>query len=348
MTWLKYVTTLSLGGWAETLTNRQFPEILRLLSDRHPHLQMNLCTNGIGLSDAVIDAMAGRLFHLNVSLNAANREEWEKTSRSHGFDHIVEMLKALHRLKQARSAARPGVCLSMVLHTGNHTQVQDFLKLAADVGAGQVQLLDYSEQFVGGQADHSDPRGLQNLFGQPDLRKAVLQAAQERADALGVKLWISESFEGKDCRISRFRRGGYADCWDPWTRCALALDRDSFIRGRVGDTAICCYGVPLGVPYHLDRLDPSTFLSKVWNHPVYQFYRTTVNRRGANCVCDSCARFGIRVEVLRPLRRLVTAVRPERGFGSLPEVQAAFDTINAQFEPALRELPHSQVNPASP
>jgi MoaA/NifB/PqqE/SkfB family radical SAM enzyme len=348
MGWLKHVTSMYFGGWAETLTNRRFPQILQATCMRYPHLQTHLCTNGIGLDEAVIDAMAGRLFHLNVSLNSPDREDWEALSRSHGFDRIVTMLKALRQLKQARGTPRPTVALSMVMHTRNHQRVGDFIRLAPEVGAQQVQLRD----LIGGADAPATPdvqasrqTDLQALFNTPELRQAVMEEAQKQADALGLKLWRNESFQGKDSKMSRFRRGGDSRCSDPWVRCALTLSRLSFTHGRIGDVGMCCFGVPLGLPFHLDKLEQESFQRDVWNHPLFQFYRTTVNQRGANCVCDSCAcvgQHGPRV-VRQTLNALVSAAHLDR-LGTLAEVESAFSRINAQFQATMREAEIDQAS----
>jgi MoaA/NifB/PqqE/SkfB family radical SAM enzyme len=343
MTWLKYVTALVWGAGAETLTNRQFPEMLIAASQRYPHLESHLCTNGIGLNDSVIDALAGRLAHINVSLNAANCQEWEKTAQARGFDRIVEMLKALHKLKQARGATKPIVALSMVLHTKNQHTVPDFINLAAEVGAQQVQLADYVG-YIEQHADEQSPQaesGFQTLLDSPDVRTPLLEAAQKQADALGLKLWRDESFLGTDSKVSRFRRGGDSRCWDPWARCSLTLDRSSLAAGRGGELGICCYGVPSSMIFQLDRLDEKSFVSGIWNHPILQYYRKTVNRRGGNCVCDSCSTFGQHGrhadQVVRLLRSLFFSAIPAGAFTSVEQVEAAFESINARFQAALRE-----------
>lgn len=281
MDWLRHVTTFAVwGNIGESLAHPEFAPIVRHLRTAFPHLKLELGTNGILLNEEICRLLADGFSRVNVSINAATRETWERILRARGFDHVCAMCARLAELRPSRNA--PRLTFSMVMSRENIHEAAAFVKLAHDLGADQAILFHYWPFSLIGQREMP---ASQSLYHDRERCDAELKRAAEMADRLGLELQAPVPFADKARHISFGERSStpHPACPYPWTSFFLTTDEAGH-----REASFCCSGFYPSISYDKGALDEEGFL-RVWNHPAARWFRRTANTRGANAVCDWCA-----------------------------------------------------------
>jgi molybdenum cofactor biosynthesis enzyme MoaA len=167
---LRFAQVLRLhSGLGEPTMNPHLGDIVRLVSDRFPHLNTNFFTNGVVLQRrGLIDALVNRLAWLNVSLNAADVETWRAVCGADLFSRVQAGLTALRNAKLDRTSLLPLVHASIVLTAANLNDLPRMPALCRDLGIDRLTGFPYSGL------------GYKNRFG-PEM---TLEACRERYDSL--------------------------------------------------------------------------------------------------------------------------------------------------------------------
>jgi MoaA/NifB/PqqE/SkfB family radical SAM enzyme len=281
MSWLKYPNKLGFGGGlGDPLVHPEFSEIFEYVTANYPHLTTRVITNGIGLTPALCEAFAGKLSRLRVSLNAATEETWEKLMRSKGFAQICANLKYLKQLKEQCRTSKPEVWLLFVVNRENLTEMVDFTRLAAAVGAEVVCYNHFEPGIM--------PQCKLDISASPYFAKETfdreLEKTQKVARQLGIKVSAPPSFAASSQHYQGMRvLRAPQKCHEPWENCMLAVDSQSH-----RELSFCCVGIRPTIPYDLADLTDSRRFMAVWNHPTIQHFRATVNQPDANPVCRFC------------------------------------------------------------
>lgn len=280
MVWLRYVETLAIwGGIGDSLANKEFLPIVRYLHKTHPHLKLTLSTNGILLTEEICQALAGNLAQFNISLNAARKETWERLMRAKGFENVCTMFEKLARLRPDKNS--PNMRLSMVLTKENVHEAVEFVELAHRLGADGVTFVHYMPSTVVGRRDLPANQSLYHCKGVSD---AILYQAYKKADALKMECSGPTLFD-KHAKYIHFGARALTEspvCTAPWKTCYLTVNEDG-----ERQMIFCCSGFYYEIPYDKSELGEENFL-KIWNHPTAQYFRRTVNVKGANPVCEHC------------------------------------------------------------
>jgi len=131
----RLLTTVMFGGAGEPLLNPEFGEIVALTRKRCPSAYLQVITNGIALTEDVIEVLVEHEVHVLVSVNAATPETFCRIAQVDQFDRVVENLRA-------STSAGLKVTLSLIGMAGNISELPAIVRLAADVGAQGV-LMNY-------------------------------------------------------------------------------------------------------------------------------------------------------------------------------------------------------------
>jgi len=131
----RLLTTVMFGGAGEPLLNPEFGEIVALTRKRCPSAGLQVITNGIALTENVIEVLVAHRVDALVSVNAATPETYRRIAQVDQFDRIVENLRA-------STGAGLKVTLSLIGMAGNIAELPDMVRLASDVGAQGV-LMNY-------------------------------------------------------------------------------------------------------------------------------------------------------------------------------------------------------------
>lgn len=292
------VEWVELSGKGDPIVHPELAAIVGLVKDAG--LRCSMFTNGTvsrpGLAEQLI---AKGLDRLNLSLNAASREVYARTTGRDLYDKAIEFVSSVLALRQNRGSDRPWVRLTFVVCKDNVADMERSVELCRELGAdeGGWSVMGELPETRPIQLDRAEVDGL--LSGLPGWRA--------RLDAAGVTHNLA-TFE--EDLASRFESGARQEnplqrelpCYEGWMHAVVAPD---------GTVAPCCYceNVQLGNVVEQD-------FEEVWRGEKYQAFRQASldMPKTQKPICNECfttcnkafenRRFHERLRPLEPLTRL--------------------------------------------
>ena len=260
---LPHLETITLFSKYEVLTCRDFLAIYRRIRDYD--IEAYFSTNGILLSDEVLDVIVGHLHYLTVSVTGFTRERYHKFMRTDGL-HIVEAnLDKLNRLKAERNTRYPILRISTV---GMQDTLDDLpaavdfaKKHKAEEGVQLTSLYVYEEKM-------RDQIPAANIERYNRLTEIALAYAAKQ----GVKLVLQSGSMDENARDTRDI--GHKHCSLPWQRMSIQPN---------GDVYPCAVAYkPIG-NFHKDSL------AEIWAGKAMVTFRAGVNDpANMNEDCRNC------------------------------------------------------------
>jgi pyruvate-formate lyase-activating enzyme len=190
---VEQATTLSLHGIGEPLCSTRTRRLLDELGDRPAFVQFN--TNGLLLTESWARLLVERRLHrLCFSIDAARPETYRKI-RHADLQKVVDNIRRLQRIKEEAGEPRPLVELNMTLMRLNIGEAEEFVQLAADLGARFVvfgllnDTQDYATEHDGFTFRYTEQR----LDEQDPEFIACMDRCRALALELGVELTINTS-----------------------------------------------------------------------------------------------------------------------------------------------------------
>lgn len=253
---IRHASTIDLTGWGECLVYPKFEEVLSyILSLNGRDGLIQITSNGTLLSGRIAALLAGHMRRMNISLNAACEETYNREMKHGDFG------KTMRNIRGFASALGEGdrrkINFHFVAHTENFREIPDFIRLARDTGVSSVTIGQY---LVGIEEHHRF-----SLLNAKEEYNAVLHDADRLARELGVLL-VARRFFGEEAAA------GF-ECNDPYDACFVEVD------GRVGPCCFCG-------SYRIGNVFESGFES-VW---FGEGYRKLRERRYLPA-CRSCSPF---------------------------------------------------------
>lgn len=272
------IARVVLHGVGEPMLVTNLPRMVRYLKLRGAYVLFN--TNG-----TVLTARKGRelcetdLDELRVSLDAADAKTFLMIRGKDYFNRIVRNVRAFTEMQRRQGLARPRVSLWLTGLKETITQLPDFVRIAHDVGVGEVYLqrLVYFDRDAIGLA-----RPDQALFEQLTREeKGYLDAATELARTLGIRFNASGATEVGESLARK------ADC-NPWSLCRRPWAVMYFTAN--GRALPCCIAPFSQRGYENYTLGDATqeTLREIWNGPRYQAFRAALHSDAPPKSCASC------------------------------------------------------------
>jgi len=274
------IARVVLHGIGEPMMVRDLPRMIRYLKDRGTSVLFN--TNGtlMGRKRSLALIEAG-LDELRVSLDAAEPKAFALVRGRDLFDRIVRNVRAFIDLQRELGVRHPKVSLWLTGLKETIGQLPDFVRLAHDLGVGEVYLqrLVYFPDGQGLARDRSA------LFEQTDAAEAeAIRAAEALAHSLGVAFNASGAGEPEASLKKKGAGRPWSLCRRPWTLMYVTA------HGRM---LPCCIA-----PFSMRGYDSFTLgdatqqsLREIWNGERYRKFREAL-------VSDkpppSCANCGVR------------------------------------------------------
>jgi MoaA/NifB/PqqE/SkfB family radical SAM enzyme len=129
-----YAQDLCISSFGEPLL---YPEIGKLLevARRYPKLELGMYTNLLLVDEEMARGLVGsRVSYMNVSIDGATRETYEKVRRGGKWDRMIGALETLNRVKRERRSRHPLLNLTVVGLTVNVHEIPLFVELAKRYG----------------------------------------------------------------------------------------------------------------------------------------------------------------------------------------------------------------------
>jgi len=253
-----------LHGIGEPLLNQELPDIIRHLKGRDAYVLFN--SNGTLLSGRIQrDLIRTGLDELRISLDAASAGGYRKIRQSDQFKQVLENLRSFVRLQKQHRATRPKLSLWFLGTRDNIAELPDFVKLAADIGIGEVYLqrLVYFQDGTG----YGLARDRKSLQDSDDQTASLIAQSLDLAAELGVQFNASGlSHPGQSLRGQPAGQLPWRRCYRPATLMYITAN---------GNVLPCCIAPFATVDYAAIVLgnvfDQS--LAEIWSGSGYQNFR---------------------------------------------------------------------------
>jgi MoaA/NifB/PqqE/SkfB family radical SAM enzyme len=271
------IARVVLHGVGEPMMVRALPRMIRYLKDRGTYVLFN--TNGTLLTrrkgQELIDS---GLDELRISLDAAEAKAFALVRGRDMFDRIVRNVRAFTTMQQELGVATPRPSLWLTGLRETIEQLPDFVRLAHQIGIGEV----YLQRLV----YFADGQGLARpesaLFEQLDRQEGeVIRAADELATSLGIKFNASGATEPGTSLKRQDESQPWSLCRRPWTLMYFTA------HGRALPCCIAPFSVRGYDGYTLGDATQQT-LREIWNGARYQDFRRALLSDKPPAACNGC------------------------------------------------------------
>lgn len=252
--------------------------------------EVHIMTNGTLMHlDSAAEDMARCVTHLNVSLDAATEETYERIRHGGRWQRVRKNLDLFNAYRLAQpQGQRTELTLHFVLMRSNVHELPLFVELAHSLEATAIHGHHVIPVTTEGQAEV--------LLLEPDLYNRYWAEAHARADALGVRLDIPQPFTaptassyidsqdqlepvGSQRELRRPELASHSiPCASP------TLDTYVFYDGRVFP---CCHP-HAHAKMQVGDLRVQSF-EEIWNGPLYRNLRAGLRTGDAPRICKTCS-----------------------------------------------------------
>ena len=268
-----------LHGIGEPLLNKELFEIIRHLKARGAYVLFN--SNGILLKDRKQHELIDTgLDELRISLDAATAEGYQKVRNSGNFTQVVSNLRSFVLLQKKQRVLHPKLSLWFLGTKNNICELPDFVKLASEIGIGEV----YLQRLVYFQDDdgYGLARGTMSLQDSNDASSALIEECQNKAAELGIQFNASGLSRPSDSLRSK------AATELPWSKCYRPSTL-MYITAN-GNVLPCCISPFSSVDYASIILGNvfKASLAKIWSSSEYRNFRKQHQTKTPPQCCRGC------------------------------------------------------------
>jgi MoaA/NifB/PqqE/SkfB family radical SAM enzyme len=269
-----------LHGIGEPLLNKDLPRFVAHLKQRGADVLFN--TNAILLNQKIGDALAeAGLDELRVSLDAVTPELYARLRGVDQLPRVIRNLKAF--VERHGGSACPKVSLWWVAMQANLQQLPEFVRLAAEIGIGEIYLqrLVY---FGNGHeiGDDSTMAAEQSLYAALEKEQAgLISECEKLAAELGLEFCASGTTTPSES-VSAKGLKPWQGCLRPWVLMYITAN---------GTALPCCIAPFASQDYRLITLGNvlDSKAEEVWNGRSYQELRSAVlSEAPAPWPCQFC------------------------------------------------------------
>jgi len=257
----------SLFGWGEPLMNKHLGDYFDLLAPRGPRIFV--LTNAMLLNDAMIERfLAGGLSYLNFSVDGARAETYNRIRKGAKFETVIANIAKVVAAKRRLGVSHPYMRMVFVGMRSNVEEFPDFVDLAASLGmdeAKMVHMIAYGREMVP-----------EILFDHKELTNAVLDEAERRAKAHGIRLTIPDRFDLSGQAALEPEAALHKKCPRPWEELFVQSD---------GKVRLCMLSKDIMGDLNVEGVEA------IWNNEKFQRVRSTINTPRAMSTCAKCPQY---------------------------------------------------------
>lgn len=276
--WLKYLISLGLSGaTGEPFTNPHILEVIHYLKKYNIKLSMD--TNGLLIDEKIAEQLIKIKFDsLSVSIHAGDSKTYTYLQGG-DFNRVISNLENLLNLKKQLNNNYPRITINFALNRENTHSVKDLMKLAKDIGVHAFCLYHYYD------SRNAFKRDISFYFDVETCNK-LLRDTYDYARNIGLRM-----IPAKPLYLSNLNEGNVSTnygrpCKSPWTAIKF---KGSVEYENCEYICICNRILLFRIDYkRFYENKENSFLKDIWNHPVLQFFRETVNSKESNPICKFC------------------------------------------------------------
>jgi len=138
---LQRCSGIVLAGAGDPLLNRDLVPIMQFVREKYPHIRISVTTNGIALTKKLSKAfIENGVGVVNVSINSATRESYDRIMQVECFDKVCENAKNLVDLKN-RLGSMTRVQFSCAINRLNIEELPLLVELSRDLGVESINVM---------------------------------------------------------------------------------------------------------------------------------------------------------------------------------------------------------------
>ena len=273
--WLKYITSIHLSSaCGEPFSNPNIIEVIRYLKEHE--IKLSTDTNGLLISKSIAEQLVkNNVDSLSVSIHAGNSKTYAYLQGG-DFNRAISNIEFLINLKKKFNSTYPQININFALNKENADSLKELMKLAADIKVNTFSLYHYYD------SRNALNRNISFYF---DVKRCneLLNDAYDYAKELDLRITPAKPPYLKKHAINT---SSDTACKSPWTtikfkgcveyeNCEYVCVCNRILLFRIGYET-----------FYKNR--ENSFLKDIWNHPVLQFLRETVNSKESNPICKFC------------------------------------------------------------
>jgi MoaA/NifB/PqqE/SkfB family radical SAM enzyme len=248
------VNHIHMTGLGEPFLNRHLLDYLGYFRDSNKSYYLN--TNGSLIEDAHIDLMSASRCELSVSLDAGDRETYEKVRYKSNWDNVMSRLKKVSRVKAERKSPYPLLYLTFHINSLNLMSLKKVPELCRDLG---IEAVKFSWTIL------PEAYRARSIFWHQDAATQVLHNVSAQLQRHGIHVRTEALF-------SKHVRG----CWNHGSM--------TFV-GATGAVAACCSRWPA-----IGHLSENSF-QDIWNGMPRRNIALAILNGAPQGVCKHCPQF---------------------------------------------------------
>jgi len=271
------------GGSAEPLLNKELKDIIIYLKSEYG-LRLMVNTNGSMMEPEFSEVLIAYGFdHVLLSYHAASKDKYRFLTSSGNIDRVNQNLKYLCDKRNSLAQSKPVVELNVAVQKENSDQLKDILRNAKTFGVDAVVI----NRYYGGRNGFQE----KDVSYDKDCEKgnALLDEIYRFAKEIKVRLkpekpayWVSSK------TVVAWNESGYQKnkrCYAPWINLFFEPVLDEMNSFHI---SVCNRIVLFRMDYKKTDLTSDDVFRKLWNHPLLQYLRQSVNSAQSNPICRYC------------------------------------------------------------
>ncbi len=272
----RHTYVLDLSNWGDPLVVPEIYEMIRYAHDCRiwTYISTNLHSFSIENGDAQKMIESG-LDMLNCSVHAASQQTYEQYQPNKKLDSVLEKIRNIQETKRELGVNKPTVRMFFVVTKYNEHEIEDFKKLAQELGCVAVfTTASLNLRFVGRDKKLKD-------LGWPYERKVQLAEHIKQEWLPEDNRWVAKWYQGNGEFLKERMEIAQKvfECNWPWKRTVINWN---------GDVTVCC-GV-FNPAWTMGNVFEEP-LRRIWNNRVYRDARRSFRKpmaRGEGQPCSMC------------------------------------------------------------
>lgn len=278
--WIQYLYNLEFhGNVGEPLMNKNFADIVKFLKTKYG-TRLFVNTNGILLDEKVADTMVKYGFDdALISIHAGKKETYKELTGAN-FNKLVDNIRYIVERKKEGGKNKPLIGAAFALNRINASDIEDFMNLAANLDVDYVALFHYYD------VRNKLPKTV-SLYFDPEEGNKLVNKMYELAKSYGINIQPSEPpyLPGKEETEKAMKEEEIDNrkCYEPWT----TIKFKGCIEHPNSHYITVCNRIML-FRINYKEYDIENDFDFIWNHPLLQYMRETVNSDDLNPICAFC------------------------------------------------------------
>ncbi len=259
---MPFIASINLQGLGEPTMNHDLFKMVRYAKSKG--MEIGFFSNATLITETIAkEIVDSGLDYINISLDAASKEIYEKIRVNANYEKVLENIRRLVKIKGDKT--HPNIGIWFVGMNSNMHQIPDLIWLAKDLVINEVTI---QSAHSWGKDYMKDKTTEISINKNIENAKSILKEADKLAKELNIKLNYTTVFD-----TMQTKRG----CKAPWLTAYVSVD---------GFVTPCCMQASDPRVINFGNIYEQSF-NEIWNSQGYQQFRSEL-KNGMPKVCVGC------------------------------------------------------------